>query len=77
MGGTVAYVNSVSGDKSRQSIPDYFLICPDKDGLACFAFEVEKGWLKGRESDKIPEFLHGIAISSSSMVIQNAPDKSG
>jgi len=74
-GGTVAYVNFVSGDQSKQPIPDYFLICPDKNRLACFSFEVGKRRLKKQESDLVPEFLHGISLSNSHKTVPNSPDK--
>jgi hypothetical protein len=73
--GTVAYVNSVFGDQSKQPIPDSFLICPDKDGLACFSFEVGKKQLKKQESDQVPGFLHGIALSNSQVTVPNGPDR--
>lgn len=73
--GTVAYVNSVFGDQSRQTIPDYFLICPDKDELACVSFEVGKSRLKKQESDQVSVFLHGIALSNSQNTALNGLDK--
>ncbi|WP_341316951.1 hypothetical protein WN982_37165 [Paraburkholderia sp. IMGN_8] len=60
--GTIAYVNSVFGDQENLNIPDYFLICPDKGGLACFSFEVVKAKLNKKESDRIPELLEGIGV---------------
>ncbi|WP_431825007.1 hypothetical protein [Burkholderia sp. F1] len=58
--GTIAYVNSVFGDQENLSIPDYFLICPDKGKLACFSFDVLGVRLDRREIDKIPALLGGI-----------------
>ncbi|WP_157654437.1 hypothetical protein [Burkholderia ubonensis] len=58
--GTIAYVNSVFGDQENLSVPDYFMICPDKGRLACFSFEVLGVRLDRRESDKIPVLLNGV-----------------
>jgi hypothetical protein len=61
--GTVAYTNSVYGDGRRSSISDYFMICPDKDGLTCFSFEVTKEKLNTKESNSVPQLLKGIGVS--------------
>ncbi|MDR5777668.1 MULTISPECIES: hypothetical protein [unclassified Caballeronia] len=60
--GTIAYVNAVYGDQRKQRISDYFLICPDKNELTCFSFEIVKFKLSKRESNRIPEALLGIEI---------------
>ncbi|MDR5750386.1 MULTISPECIES: hypothetical protein [unclassified Caballeronia] len=60
--GTIAYVNSIYGDQERQAVPDYFLVCPNKNGFACFSFEVVKEKLDRKESDRIPSLLGGIGI---------------
>jgi hypothetical protein len=62
--GTIAYVNSVSRDQSKKAVPDYFFVCPNKDGLACFSYEVEKTPLERKEIDQIPELLHGISFTN-------------
>jgi hypothetical protein len=63
-GGTVAYVNSVYGDRERVRVPDYFLICPDAIYFPCFSFEVVGKRLGKKESDRIPVVLDGIEIVS-------------
>jgi hypothetical protein len=73
--GTIAYVNSIFGDQERSDIPDYFMICPDKGELACFSFEIEKTRLREKESDRIPELLHGINIANSRKEISEISDK--
>lgn len=60
--GTIAYVNSVSGDGKKRRSPDFFLICPNVDRLSCFSFEVEKLKLENAESDRIPELLRGVML---------------
>ncbi len=40
--GTVAYVNSVSGDRVKIRIPDFLLVCPNQPGLTCFSLEIDK-----------------------------------
>ncbi|WP_157642190.1 hypothetical protein [Burkholderia ubonensis] len=61
--GTVAYVSSVFGDQENLSVSDYFLICPDKDGLACFSFEILGARLNEGEADQIPVLLDGIGVA--------------
>ncbi|WP_250493862.1 hypothetical protein [Caballeronia sp. GAWG1-1] len=63
--GTIAYVNALYGDQRKQRIPDYFLICPDKNELTCFSFEIVKFKLSKKESNRIPEALRGIEIFNS------------
>ncbi|GAB2868307.1 hypothetical protein GCM10027093_00030 [Paraburkholderia jirisanensis] len=60
--GTIAYVNSVSCDQTKLVIPDYFFVCPNMNGLACFSYEIEKIRLKRKESDQIPSLLHEISL---------------
>jgi hypothetical protein len=64
--GTIAYANSVFGDQKKLNIPDYFLICPNNGELVCFSFEADKNELTRKESDRIPELLHGIMYVNSS-----------
>lgn len=40
--GTVAYVNSVSGDRVKIRVPDFLLVCPNQPGLTCFSLEIDK-----------------------------------
>ncbi|MDN7427525.1 MULTISPECIES: hypothetical protein [unclassified Burkholderia] len=61
-GGTVAYVNSVYGDRERLTVPDYFLICPGVIYFPCFSFEVVGRKLGKKESDRIPAALGGIEV---------------
>lgn len=74
-GGTIAYVNSIYGDQARRTIPDYFLICPNKIGLACFSFEVVKAKLAKNESDRIPGLLGGIEIIDSLSTTPESSDR--
>ncbi|CAG2336602.1 MULTISPECIES: hypothetical protein [Burkholderia] len=60
--GTVAYVNSVYGDRERMRVPDYFLICPNAIYFPCFSFEVVGRGLAKKESDRIPVVLGGIEV---------------
>jgi hypothetical protein len=60
--GTIAYVDSVYGDEEKQTVPDYFFVCPDRDGFACFSLEIEKTKLRKNESDRIPQLLRGITL---------------
>lgn len=60
--GTVAYVNSVYGDRERLAAPDYFLICPGAIYSPCFSFEVVGRRLGKKESDRIPVALGGIEV---------------
>lgn len=60
--GTVAYVNSVYGDRERLPVPDYFLICPSAIYFPCFSFEVVGRRLGKKESDRIPVALGGIEV---------------
>ncbi|WP_321798761.1 hypothetical protein [Caballeronia sp. J97] len=60
--GTIAYVNSIYGDGEKRTVPDFFLICPNKDGMTCFALEVEKTTLSKKESDLIPGAIREISI---------------
>jgi hypothetical protein len=60
--GTVAYVNSVYGDRERVRVPDYFLICPDEIYFPCFSFEVVGRRLAKKESERIPVALGGIEV---------------
>ncbi|WP_124699679.1 hypothetical protein [Burkholderia cenocepacia] len=61
-GGTVAYVDSVYGDRERLPVPDYFLICPGAIYFPCFSFEVVGRRLGKKESDRIPVALGGIEV---------------
>lgn len=61
--GTIAYVDSVSGDQAKLVIPDYFFVCPDRGEVVCFSFEVEKTKLQKNEIDRIPQLLRGIALT--------------
>ncbi|MET3218018.1 UNVERIFIED_ORG: hypothetical protein ABIC48_005808 [Burkholderia territorii] len=60
--GTVAYVNSVYGDRERVRVPDYFLICPNTIYFPCFSFEVMGRGLAKKESERIPAALGGIEV---------------
>ncbi|WP_124863257.1 hypothetical protein [Burkholderia anthina] len=60
--GTIAYVDSIYGDRERLTVPDYFLICPDAIHYPCFSFEIVGQRLDKKEIDRIPVALGGIEV---------------
>jgi hypothetical protein len=63
--GTIAYVDSLYGDGTRQDIPEFILVCPAISGLTCFTLEIRTGRLKEKESEEIPPLLHDVIIETS------------
>jgi hypothetical protein len=72
--GTIAYINSISGDQTNLPVPDYFFVCPDKSGITCFSLEIERTRLRTKESDRISKFLHEISLTDPR---KSLPDTSG
>lgn len=72
--GTIAYVNSISGDGETTKIPDFFLVCPNKQGSTCFSLEVDKNSpLKKDEADSIQKILNGVKLNTHQKHGENFP----